>query len=300
VSTVRTVLDVVNLAAGHLKASGVPGPRLDAEVLLGHVLGLERIQLYVQHDRPLTRQELDAYRSAIARRARREPVAYITGEREFYGRAFAVDRRVLVPRPETEHLVEAALEGLRSAFPRAERFNVADVGTGSGAIAVTLACEDERVWAIATDISEGALEVAKINAERHGVRSRVALRRGDLFSPLAGERFHAVVSNPPYIPEAVYPTLAPEVRVFEPRTALVGGRDGLDVIRALIEGASHHLVPGGFLAMEIGHDQGEAVRRIARARGLENVRILPDLAGRDRVAVIEAPGAGVYQGDRRE
>lgn len=288
-SRVRTVLDVLQLAAGHLESSGVASPRLDAEVLLGLVLGLDRIHLYVQHDRPLTTEELESYRVAIARRAKREPVAYIVGEREFYSQPFTVDRRVLVPRPETEHLVETVLEALQTTFGADVALSFADIGTGSGAVAVTLARLEERARAVATDISPDALSVAAHNAERHGVRARIDFRAGDLYRPLADERFHAIVSNPPYIKESDYENLAAEVRAFEPRTALAAGPDGLDVIRRLIDGAPRHLLPGGFLALEIGWNQGEEVRRLARARGLVCARIVPDLAGLDRVAVIEAP-----------
>lgn len=288
----RTVLDVVQLAAGHLKSSGAPTPRLDAEVLLGHVLDLERIQLYVQHDRPLTPKELEAYRAAVARRAKREPVAYITGEREFYSLAFKVDRRVLVPRPETELLVETALELLREAFPGEGRLSIADIGTGSGAVAVAIARSEERARVVATDASLDALEVAAANVERHGLGSRVELRGGDLFDPLGGERFHAIVSNPPYVKESDYPNLPPDVRDYEPKGALVAGSDGLSVIRRLVEGAPSRLLPGGFLALEIGWDQADGVREIVRRRGLECERIVTDLEGRDRVAVIKAPEGG--------
>ena len=288
----KTVLDVVQLAAGHLKAAGVSTPRLDAEVLLGHVLGLERIQLYVQHDRPLVPDELEAYRAATARRARREPVAYITGRREFYSLSFAVDRRVLIPRPETERLVEIALDLLRSRFPSEERLLVADVGTGSGAIAVALAHSEPRARVVATDASPEALQVAKFNVEQHGLSNRIELRRGDVYAPLRGERFHAIVSNPPYVKEADYPGLPPEVRDYEPKGALVAGKDGLAVIRRLVAGAAGYLVPGGFLAFEIGWDQAEDVRVIAREAGLFCTRIVPDLAGKDRVAVVEAIAGG--------
>ncbi len=292
-SRLRTVLDVVQLATGHLQASGASSPRLDAEVLLGHVLGLERIQLYVQHDRPLDAKELEAYRAVTARRAKGEPVAYIVGEREFYSRSFKVDKRVLVPRPETELLVDTALEQLRTRFPSEEQLEIADIGTGSGAIAVTIACLEERARLIATDVSPQALEVAAFNAERHGVRSRVKMLPGDLYAPLAGKRFHAIVSNPPYIKESEYLDLAPDVRDYEPRGALVAGEDGLVVIRRLIQGAPEHLAAGGPILLEIGWEQGRAVREIAQACGLVCAQIVQDLEGRDRVAVIEVPeGSG--------
>lgn len=282
----RTLLEYVQLAAGHLKASGVENPRLDAEVLLADLLGLERIQLYVQYDRPLTRAEVDAYRERIARRARREPVAYITGKREFYSLEFKVDRRALVPRPETEHLVETALKELAARFPHQARLRVADVGTGSGAVAIAVAVHEPRAEVTATDIDAAALELAAENVERMGLGDRVKLVRGDLLEPLGGGLYECILSNPPYIAEADYAALPPDVRLYEPKIALVGGADGLDHIRRLIDGAWPLLAPAGFLALEIGFDQGERVLALAEARGYRRAWLVKDLAGRDRVAVM--------------
>ncbi|MBO2521901.1 MAG: peptide chain release factor N(5)-glutamine methyltransferase [Clostridia bacterium] len=282
----RTVMDYLQLATGHLDASGVESPRLDAEVLLADLLGIERIQLYVQHDRPLTRLEVDAYRQRIARRARREPVAYITGKREFYSLELKVDRRCLIPRPETEHLVETALAELGRRFAGEACLDVADIGTGSGAIAAGVAKGEPRARVTATDIDAGALELAAENLARLGLSGRVQLVRGDLLEPLQGVLFHAILSNPPYIAESQWEHLPPDVRLYEPRGALLGGADGLDLIRRLIQEAWPRLVPRGFLALEIGHDQGEAVLELARARGYASAWLVQDLAGRDRVAVM--------------
>lgn len=289
----RTLIEILTAATKHLQASGSDTPRLDAEVLLGHVLGLERIQLYVQHDRPLVPEELNAYRRVIARRARREPVAYIVGMKEFRSLTFRIDRRVLVPRPETEILVEEALRELEARFPAERHGRVADVGTGSGAIAVAMAKERAALHIVATDVDPAALDLARENVRLHSLSDRVELRRGDLLAPLAAERFWAVVSNPPYIAESEWGDLPPEVRVYEPKGALLAGKDGLAVIRRLVDEAPGVLVPGGFLALEIGAGQAEAVVALARERGYASWRVVKDLAGRDRVVVLGLGSASV-------
>lgn len=292
----RTLMDYLGLAAGHLKASGIDSHRLDAEVLLASILGVDRIHLYVQHDRPLTKAEVDAYRQSIARRARREPVAYITGKREFFSIELAVDRRCLTPRPETEHLVEAALTEINRRFPEAVQVHVADIGTGSGAIAISVAVNAPLARVTAVDIDPQALEVARFNVERTGVADRVRLVEGDLLAPLGDGAYDAILSNPPYISEEEWPRLPVDVREYEPRRALIGGRDGLDVIRRLVTGATSRLSPRGFLAVEIGADQGEAVLEMAHEAGYAERRIVKDLAGRDRV-VIMAKECGPVEAD---
>lgn len=275
-----TVLELLRLATGYLEGKGVARPRLDAEVLLAHVLQTERIMLYVHHDRPLEPDEVAAYRALIGRRGRREPVAYLTGVKEFYGRPFRVDPAVLIPRPETEHLVETAVAfaGERQAL------RGWDVGTGSGILAVTLACEiPESQW-IATDLSAAALAVARENAERHGVAGRIRFVEGDLFA--GGESDGAwdlIVSNPPYLTAQEMAALPPEVR-YEPSLALDGGPDGMAVIRRLIEEGWRFLRPGGLLALEIGAGQAEACCRLVAATGrYEAVRVTRDHAGHPRV-----------------
>lgn len=282
----RTLMDYLGLAAGHLKASGIESHRLDAEVLLADILGVDRIQLYVQHDRPLNKDEIDAYRRNIARRARREPVAYITGTREFYSIDFKVDRRCLVPRPETEHLVEAALSEIGQRFAGKSVVKVADIGTGSGAIAVSIALHAPQARVTAVDIDPQALQIAALNVERMGVAGRVRLVRGDLLNPLRDEVYDAILSNPPYIAENEWPHLPPDVREYEPRQALIGGRDGLDLIRRLVEDAMARLSHGGFLAIEIGAGQAEAVLAMAQACGYAQSRVVKDLAGIDRVVIM--------------
>lgn len=286
-----TVLEVLRRAQGYLAGYGVSTPRLDAEVLLGHVLGMDRVHLYVNFDRPMSQDELARYRKLIADRARRIPVAYLTGEKEFMGMAFLVGRGVLIPRPDTEILVERAVEMLKELLGEAEDRPpalVADIGTGSGAVAVSIARLVKGVKVIASDISPDALKYARANVERHGVEDRVVLVLGDLFDPVdralgPGEKLAAVVSNPPYIPSSAIDTLSPEVAKAEPRHALDGGSDGLAFYRKLAFGAHERLISRGIIALEIGYDQGAAVSRLLEGAGFSNVGVHKDLAGLDRV-----------------
>lgn len=263
-STVKRVLDQ---ATGYLAQKGSESARLDAQLLLGHVCDLDKVQLYVQYDRPLLAGELAAFRDLVKRRARGEPVAYILGKKEFYGRPFSVDARVLVPRPETEHLVDVALKYVRDGGIEAPR--IVDVGTGSGALAVTLAAELPGAVVAAIDVSPDALTLAALNAERHGVRDRVRFVRGDALDPIATEgSADVVVSNPPYLDDALMATLPPDVRDHEPRLALYGGPDGLDVLRRIHTGAIRVLKPGGLLAVEVAGDaQAEALAALWRDGG---------------------------------
>jgi release factor glutamine methyltransferase len=274
-----TVRRVLGFATQHFDKRGVDAPRLASELLLAHALGTDRVHLYTDLDRPLDKGELAAYRALIERRVEGEPVQYLTGQRAFYGRTFQVDPRVLIPRPETELLVEAVLRAVGAGgAPR-----LLDVATGSGCIAVTLAAERPEATVVATDVDEGCCALARANAEAMGV-SRVEVRVGDLFAPVATEApFDAVVSNPPYVRTGDLPGLQAEVR-REPRLALDGGPEGLTVLSRVVEGAFLHLVPGGLLAVEIGEEQGEAVRDLLLGRGYEAVHIEPDLERRDRMA----------------
>ncbi|HUM13660.1 MAG TPA: peptide chain release factor N(5)-glutamine methyltransferase [Myxococcaceae bacterium] len=276
-----TVRRVLGWTATHFEKLGLDSPRLTAELLLTHVLGSSRVRLYTDLDRPLEAAELAAYRALIARRAAGEPTSYLTGTREFYGRAFAVDPRVLVPRPETELLVEAVLQGL----PGEAEVRLLDLCTGTGCVGITLALERPRARVVATELSPGAAEVARANAAALGVAERFEVRVGDLFAPVEGEPpFHAIAANPPYVPRGDIPTLSPEVR-REPALALDGGPDGLDVVRRIAAVAPRWLVPGGLLAMEIGDRQGPTVRSLLEAAGYGSVRIERDLARHDRLAL---------------
>lgn len=279
-----TVGELVLRSAEYLKNKGADSPRLDAEILLAALLKTDRLHLYLDWDKPLTDIEVAAYREMIRRRgANREPVARILGRREFYGREFVVTPAVFSPRPETEGLVERALEFLRLS-PQAEsaRPTVFEVGTGSGAIVVSLAVEFPGPQYVASDVSADALAVAKRNAEAHGVAQRIAFRHGALFAGFEGPLW-CLVSNPPYIRRDEIPTLPPEVRTHDPMAALDGGADGLDVVRDLAEYGARLLRPGGALFLEIGQDQGPDALAIFKARDtFGDVRIEEDFNGHDR------------------
>jgi len=262
----RTLLDYIQLTTAFLASKGVEGARLDSELLLAEVLGKTRTELYTHFDQPLGAAEVDRFRELVRRRAAREPVAHITGRREFWSMEFAVDRRVLVPRPETELVVELAVEALKTRGD-GSGLRAADVGTGSGAIAVAMAREVPGLRVLATDRSEAALEIAPGNAERHGVADRIEFRAGDGCAPLAGEGpFDVIASNPPYILGGEMKTLAPEVRDWEPRWALEAGADGMEVTAPLVNEAFELLAPGGTLVIEVG-TQAAAVRDALVARG---------------------------------
>jgi release factor glutamine methyltransferase len=270
----RTVLEALQRATSFLERKGVPEPRLEAEVLFASALGRTRLQLYTGFDQPLLGPEIATYRALLVRRAAGEPTAYLTGEKEFWSLSLHVDPRVLIPRPDTERLVEAALA-------RGGR-EILEIGTGSGAIAVALAKELPEARVVATDVSEDALAVARENVERHGLEARIELRAGDLFAPVAGERFDLVVSNPPYIRHLDIPRLQPEIAYHEPRLALDGGPDGLDLLRRLLSEAPAHISEGGTLLCEFGLGQTEAVIALARQAGLVDLEVLRDLGGHDR------------------
>jgi release factor glutamine methyltransferase len=285
---VWTVLDLLRWTTDHFASRGIDTPRLDAEVLLAYALECDRLRLYLEYEKPVEEPERARFRELVQRRAdERIPVALLTGTREFWSLSFEVTPDVLVPRPETETLVTAALERL----PDAEaELRVLDVGTGSGAVALALASERPKARVVATDISAAALAVAGRNAERLGLADRVAFAEGDLFEPLAGERFDLVISNPPYIGRGEAESLAPELR-HEPESALYAGADGLEVLRRLVAEASDHLEAGGVLALEIDPRQAPALLQLCTDAGLRDVRVHRDLAGRER-AVSALAGGG--------
>lgn len=277
-----TIGSILKWTEQYFGTRGIDSPRLDAEVLLSHVLGKERIYLYVHFDEPLEAPELAAYREYIKQRVARQPVAYIIGRREFMGLSFRVTPAVLVPQPDTEILVQAALDRL-AAKPAAR---VADIGTGSGAIVLSLLYYRKELQASAVDISADALAVAAENAASLGVAERVMFCEGDLLAPLAGQQFDAIVSNPPYIPTADIAGLAPEVRTAEPMGALDGGADGLVFYRRLVADAPALLASDGFLAMEVGIHEAAPVAALAQASGaFARAEVLKDLAGIERVVV---------------
>ncbi len=269
-------------AERRLAAAGVDEPRLEARILLEHCLGLGRAELYAQPERPLAPDELAAYRAFVARRAEREPLAYVVGHREFFGRDFLVDARVLVPRPETELLVEAAL----AALP--EEGALLDLCTGSGCVAVTVALERPRARVVGADLSAEALALARENAQALG--ASVEWLQGDLYAPLPPEaRFDVIAANPPYVPSPEVPALARELS-HEPALALDGGRGGLEVSTRVVAGAPARLVPGGTLVVEMHESQRESLPRLCLAAGFERAEARRDLAGLWRYAVARMPG----------
>ncbi|MFW6051334.1 MAG: peptide chain release factor N(5)-glutamine methyltransferase [Myxococcota bacterium] len=273
--SIRRVLD---WTARDFAARGIDTARLDAELLVAHALGLERVGLYLDLDRPLQPAERERIRALVKRRRDREPVAYILGRREFYGRTFEVGPAVLVPRPDTETLVEHAL-----ARPTGEN-RVLDLCTGSGIVAITLAAEREDLRVDATDLSEEALAVARRNAERHGVADRIEWLAGDLFQALPPDRRYALITaNPPYIAEGDFASLEPEVARWEPRIALAGGSEGLDVVQRIARGAGERLVPGGRVLVEVGAGQAPEVARLFEEAGLVHAATHRDIAGIERV-----------------
>ena len=254
---------------------GLDSPRLDAELLVAHALGVDRVRLYLDFERPLVPDERAAIRALVERRRRREPVAYILGERAFYGRMFKVSPAVLVPRPDSETLIERALELL----PPADAARVLDVGTGSGCLGLTLAAERPAAHVTLVDISADALGMARQNGEQLDLGERVAFVQSDLFASVSvpAPGFDLIVSNPPYIPSRDVDQLMPDVLQHEPRLALDGGRDGLDCIRPLVRGAHERLKPGGTVLIELGIGQSEAGLELLRAAGFEQVVAHRDL-----------------------
>jgi release factor glutamine methyltransferase len=270
-------------ALRYLEAHDVGSPRMNAEVLLMFTLSCDRAYLYAHPERELTPEELERYREALAERARGVPSQYITGHQEFWGLDLIVSPAVLIPRPETEHLVETVLQ-LASAR-QGEELRMADIGTGSGAIALALAQEFPQAEIWATDISPAALEIAHINAARLQLSDRVRFREGDLLSVFDDQtRFDFILCNPPYVGDGEEDKVQREVKKFEPRTAVFAGADGLDTIRRLIPQAHSHLHAGGWLLMEIGYTQEPRVRNLLEASGgWTEVRSIPDLQGIPRV-----------------
>jgi release factor glutamine methyltransferase len=276
-----TVGRVLDWTTGHLRTHGSETPRLEAEILLAHVRGCPRIQLYVNYAEPLSDAQRAAMRELVRRRVKHEPVAYLVGRREFFGLEFRVTPAVLVPRPETETLVL----DLVTAAKKKPTARILDVGTGSGCIAIAAAVNLPQASVTAIDISPQALAVARENASKHKVAERLRWLEGDLLAPLPpGEQFEFIVSNPPYITDAEMETLAPDVRLHEPALALRGGKTGLDLIARLIRGAADHLVAGGTLLIEIDPAQQQAVQSLfVDANCYELPVSLKDAAGEKRV-----------------
>ena len=275
----RKIQDVLKECESRL--SGVDSPRLSAELLAAHALGCTRLSLNLERSRVLDDDEYGALNALVTRRETGEPIAYILGSKEFFGLDFAVSSAVLIPRPETEHIVEA----VEASFSRDRAFRYADLGTGSGILAVTLAVLFPKAQGVAVDISPEALAVAKGNARAHGVDDRLEFLQADFTWETLEGAFDLVVSNPPYVSESEFAAASHEVAGFEPTGALVSGPDGLDHIRAMLPGLASMLMPGGRLFIEIGYDQAKMVIDIIRDKHprFEEVGIQKDLSGRDRV-----------------
>ena len=277
-----------SLRQGEVRLSKGPHPdraRRDAEVLLLHLIHRDRAFLLAHPQEMLSAEGSVRYYALVDRRLDGEPIQYIIGTTEFYGLAFQVNRNVLIPRPETEHLVEKVIE-LAADFGQPR---IVDVGTGSGIIAVALAHKLPDAEVTAIDLSPAALAVARQNAERNGVAGRIRFLHGDLLGPVAGERFDIVVSNPPYVPRTERASLAVEVREYEPEMALFAGDDGLDVYRRLVPSGFACLRDGGFIALEIGFGQSSDIVELLKGAGFEQIEFVPDLQGIPRVSFAQRP-----------
>lgn len=287
-----TILKLLKWTTAYFKSHHVEQPRATAEILLAHTLRVGRVDLYVQYDRVLEGRELERFKGYIKRRTQREPVAYIVGKKEFWSMDFEVTPCVLIPRPETETLVEAALMIVPSE-PTPSPLRILDVGTGSGAVVIAVASERPNHEFYATDRSQEVLAVAESNARTHGLDKTITFLYGDWFDPVReqGHRFDLIVSNPPYIATRELEGLSPEISRQEPWEALDGGPDGLNAIRLIIRDASDYLVPGGWLLFEIGHDQWARVKKLlSEAQDYSDIDVIKDYGGRDRV--VRARGVG--------
>lgn len=265
-----TLSSLIYWASSTLKACGIDSSRLDAEVILSHLRGCRRIDLYAHPDRPVENTFAAIYQNAILRRGQRVPLQYITNHAEFMSLDFFVDERVLIPRPETELLAEAVIQKSRT-MPCEDEFTLVDIGTGSGAIATILAKKIDKTRVFAIDISADALAVARMNADRHKVLHKITFLCGNIFEPLkkygVASKVHFIVSNPPYVSSGEFQHLQKEVRDYEPYVALVSGRDGLQIFRCIVAQAKTWLMPGGYLLLEVGESQAQLVMQLIEDTG---------------------------------
>ena len=279
-----SIAEALQIAGDELGRAGVPEARKEARSLLAHVLDVEWAVFITNPDKPLAESSLNRFQELVSRRSTGEPAQYITGVQDFYGRRFEVTRDVLIPRPETEGLVETVLPLLSVGAP----IRICDVGTGSGCIAITVLCENPSVHAVGLDISAAALEVAKRNAIAHNVANRISFIKSDCFDALTDDTaFELIVSNPPYVSAKVLPGLQREVRDHEPRVALTPGVDGLAVIKRLINDAPRFLKPEGHLVIEIGFDQSESIPALVDPAIWQSIDIVPDLQQIPRIVVLK-------------
>ena len=285
------VVDLLDWTSGYFEQHGIPNPRLDAEVLLGHLLNKSSLQLYLHFEMPVFQEHLTPFRELIKKRIERTPVSYLTHRKEFLSLDFYVDERVLIPRPETEQLIETIL-----ATKTDTRQRLLELGTGSGVIATSLAVHQSEWDIVATDISESALAVAEKNAETHACTAQITFMSGDLFEPIKkidipGKRaFDWIVCNPPYVKRVEWERLSPDVREYEPEIALFAGDDGLAVIRRLIAEAPQYLAPSGKLLFEIGDTQADSVRALMDAESAYcTYELFKDYAEKDRFVLASVP-----------
>jgi len=284
-----TIIKLVQWATTYFGNHDIDSPRATAEILLAHVLNTRRIDLYLRYDQPLIPAELERFKALIKRRLKREPVAYILGSKEFWSMDLQVTRDVLIPRPETECLVEKALESL-ALDSNPESKLILELGTGCGAVILALASENPRHAYWATDISINAIRIARQNARQNDLNGRVDFIVGDWFAPLRSKPglFDLIVSNPPYIKSEDLNRLQPEIHAYEPLLALDGAADGLDCLRHIIQSAYFFLNPGGVIILEIGHDQKEPLKQmIAECGQYEEVDFYQDYSGHDRILQIK-------------
>lgn len=287
-----TILKLLRWTSDYFRDKGVSEPRASAEVILAHALGLSRLDLYLRYDQPLSAAELSRFKALMVRRREGEPVAYLTGHREFWSLDFLVTPAVLIPRPETEVLVSAAIEAVKDWQPKTKNRKPKtgplwglEIGVGSGAVVVTLARELPQFTWVALDLAAAALAVARQNAGRHEVAGRIQFLQGDLLGALKpAAEFALVVANLPYVPRRVWERLPRDIKDFEPQEALLGGEDGLTLIRRLAREAPHYLQPGGWLALEVAEGQAEGVLQLLRETGAyERLETLADYQGIQRV-----------------
>lgn len=290
-----TIKELLSVTTDYLREKQIESPRLTAELLLAHQLNADRVNLYLNFEQPLTGKEISGYRSLIKRRLLREPLQYITGVQEFWSLDFMVDSRVLIPRPESELLVELAIDKIKALALEGPPAKTLDLGTGCGALAISLAREVKQTEILATDISVESLKMARLNAERHEVSDCIEFRQGDLWKPLEdqGRAFDIILSNPPYVASEEYNKLIPEVRDYEPRLALDGKKDGMYFIEKIIMGGLDFLKPGGWIMLEMAPDQTEkALGLMGKINGYEEKTRIKDYSNRYRVAMAQKGMSG--------
>ena len=283
------IKDLLSVSIDFLNTKNIESPRLCAEVLLAHQLNTDRLKLYLEYDQPVCEKDINQYRSMIKRLLEDEPVQYITGIQEFWSMDFIVNSSVLIPRPETEILVEQALRVISEHYPdKNTEISVLDIGTGSGAIAIAIASELENGKIDAVDISEPALETAKLNGEKHGMGSRISFHNGNMFEPFEKNHkyFDIILSNPPYVTEKDYELLPNKIKEFEPRLALESGEDGLSHIRIILEKSPAFLRPGGWVMLEMDPKQTDsAIRIISDNNNYTTGQVIKDYSNRNRVVI---------------